>query len=82
MCIDSIILCTMVRICKNYALKFTYSSPSLMLVTVFECLVSATMIQNSIEWFCLLDEILQVSVMLSLSGTVVEQYHIYGTGYQ
>ena len=39
--------------------------------TRVECLVSTMVLEpHSVEWFCLLDEILRVSVTLPLSSTV------------
>ena len=58
---------------QNYVLVFTSSSSLLVHSSRVPCKYNST--RNSIEWFCLLDKILQASATLPLSGTVtVEPY--------
>ena len=53
---------------QKYALVFKSLSSLLVHLSQVPCEYNGT--QNSIEWFCLLDEILRASVTLPLSGTV------------
>ena len=70
---DSILRTTVVQGCKCMHL-YIFKSSSSLLVHSSQVPCEYNGIQSSVEWFCSLDEILQASATLPLSGTVYMRF--------